>query len=133
MSIYEIALALVLFAAGIGTGWAGQRLLGQVAGLKKQVRQLEEDVKGQKEKQTKQEAELQALRDRRRLPHAAADGLEDAIAIVLDVLQEEEATRAYREARVGQLHHVLKQIRQEPAKYREQENQKRLYAERKKG
>lgn len=69
------------------------------------------------EKMEKQIAELNEIANRRKLPYPAQAGLEDAIAIVIDVINNDEAADAYRQTRINQLIDRLKQVRSNPQGY----------------
>lgn len=61
--------------------------------------------------------ELEAQLKRRRHTYATADGLEDALAVVIELLLRREAEEAYTQARLGQLQEILGMIRAGPLEY----------------
>jgi hypothetical protein len=77
-----------------------------------------------KESLEKQISELKEIADRRKLPYPAQAGLEDAIAIVIDILNNEEANSAYRNTRFQQLAERIKQVRSNPQHYDTQQPDK---------
>jgi hypothetical protein len=54
---------------------------------------------------------------KRRHTYPTADGLEDATAIAIETLLEEQAQAAYRAARIEQLRQVLGKVREGPLAY----------------
>lgn len=70
-----------------------------------------------KESLEKQISELSQIANRRKLPYPAQAGLEDAISIVIDVLHQHQAERAYEDAREKQLYDILRQVRSDPQGY----------------
>jgi len=90
-----LILGLVIFAGGIFVG----------AWLKHMDHRLEE---------------IEELRDqlkRRRHSYATQDGLDDAQAVLIDLLLRDQAEARYREARLGQLSEILGLVRAGPQKY----------------
>jgi hypothetical protein len=69
------------------------------------------------EKLENQVNELSLIAQRRKLPYPAQAGLEDAISIVIEVLTQHDAWRAYDETRINQLSDILRQVRSNPQGY----------------
>jgi len=99
MNYLPIAIAITAVFAGLFLGW-------HIRGLIARIDQLE-----------KSNTELQAIAERRKLPYPAQAGLEDAIAIVIDILNSDEAAQAYRSTRIQQLAERIKQVRTDPQHY----------------
>jgi hypothetical protein len=93
---FIIAIAVL---AGLTLGYYIRKLIERQESLEKQI------------------AELSEIANRRKLPYPAQAGLEDAIAIVIELLNDDEATMAYHNARKKQLVERLKQVRSDPQKY----------------
>jgi hypothetical protein len=53
----------------------------------------------------------------KRHTHSTTAGLEDALAIAIDVITEYDASRKYTEARIGQLRGALAKLREGPNAY----------------
>jgi hypothetical protein len=96
--IVAIILAVAL-VAGAFLGWQGRKLFDRIEGLEKKIE------------------ELSAIAGRRKLPYPAQAGLEDAIAIAIELLDQHQAQRAYDETRIGQLAERLRQVRSDPQHY----------------
>jgi hypothetical protein len=110
-----IFIVAAIIASGL-TGYGMARAWHAAQNLERRITHIEEEVK--------------QLKDRRRHPNPTADGLEDALAICLDVLQEYDASRQYTQARMRQVGDVLKIVRNDPHGYREEPNQKKPYGKR---
>lgn len=96
-----ILLALVLVFVG---GW----LAGQIT----------QELKNVELRMTVLEARLAELENGpKRHTHATTAGLEDALAVTIDVLQEYHLSRAYTEARLKQLNEILGMVRAGPQAY----------------
>jgi len=89
-------LALLL-AGGLGATVAGAALA--VRSLAGRVTQLEE------------------MLAKRRHTYPTADGLEDSLAVTIDVLLDEQAHSEYRAARIEQLRRILGEVREGPLAY----------------
>lgn len=61
--------------------------------------------------------ELKAELARRRHPYPTANGLEDALAVAIDTLLQEEAQSEYRRARLEQLRRIVGEVRVDPLGY----------------
>lgn len=124
MSIYLLVLAA--FAAGllcvagvvmVAGLWnaiskeAAERLACQAQG-EAERQKLFEQVEGMR-------VELEALKQAgpKRYTHSTTAGLEDALAIAIDVITEYAASRQYTEARIGQLRGALAKLREGPYAY----------------
>lgn len=98
MVIDPAALALViLMAGGLGAAFAGI-LFG--------IRQVGERMD-----------ELEEIIGRRRHTYPTTNGLEDALAVAIDVLLDEQAHSEYRAARVEQFRRILGEVREGPLAY----------------
>jgi len=96
MNALLIGIAIL---AGSFLGWHIRKLIERQQQLERQV------------------AELKDIADRRRLPYPAQAGIEDAIAIALDIINEQEAVHAYTDTRINQLTERLRQVRSTPQSY----------------
>lgn len=54
---------------------------------------------------------------KRRHTYPTADGLEDALAVTIDLLLRQDAADKYRRARVAQLNEILGEVRKGPLSY----------------
>ena len=99
--IYEMLALLILLAkaAGIYLGWQGRKMFERQQSMEKQIEELTEIVK------------------RRKLPYPVQAGLEDAIAIAIEIIDRQQAERAYEETRTNQLANRLRQVRSHPQRY----------------
>ncbi len=61
--------------------------------------------------------ELREQLTKRRHTYPTADGLEDAMAVAIDLLLREEAANKYRSARFNQLNEILGKVREGPLSY----------------
>jgi hypothetical protein len=98
MVIDPAALVLVILAAG-GLG-------AVFAGILFWLRRVAERID-----------ELEGILARRRHTYPTANGLEDSLAVTIDVLLEEQAQSEYRAARIEQLRRILGEVRQGPLAY----------------
>jgi hypothetical protein len=98
-SMNQALLIGIAILAGSFLGWHIRKLIERQQQLEKQV------------------AELKDIADRRRLPYPAQAGIEDAIAIALDIINEQEAVHAYTDTRINQLTERLRQVRSTPQSY----------------
>jgi len=94
----ELMLLVALLAGGT-LGWLGRKLFERLDALERRVE------------------ELGAIAGRRKLPYPAQAGLEDAIAIAIELLDQHQAQRAYDETRIEQLAERLRQVRSDPQHY----------------
>jgi len=94
-----IAIVFIALIAGTFLGWYIRKMIGRQEILEKKV------------------AELSEIANRRKLPYPALAGLEDAIALVIDIINSDEAAQAYRSTRILQLTERLKQVRSDPQHY----------------
>jgi flagellar basal body-associated protein FliL len=138
MAGYNIEIIIIAILASALAGVAGILVWIGARDLVRRVVKLEETssqhVKEQGELQRKLEnmqEQLAELQNRRRLPNAASIAVDDALAIALDVMQEDEALHQYRSARVHQLMDVMQRMRANPHHYEELKNQKVSYEHRK--
>jgi hypothetical protein len=97
----NIVVAIVVFAliAGLCLGWYIRKLIELQERLEKQV------------------AELSQIANRRKLPYPAQAGIEDVIAIVGELLDDDEARTAYQNTRKSQLFDRLVKLRNDPQGY----------------
>ncbi|KKN73433.1 hypothetical protein LCGC14_0401360 [marine sediment metagenome] len=65
----------------------------------------------------KRNKDLRAQIAKRRHTYATADGLEDALAVTIDLLLRQDAADKYRRARVAQLNSILGEVRKGPLSY----------------
>jgi len=96
-TFYILAAAFVLLV-----GYAGYRLGRSIERMKKLVYELIDALKNNSPK---------------RHTHRTEAGIEDAIAVALDVLQEYQASQKYTEARISQLTDILTITREGPHSY----------------
>lgn len=64
--------------------------------------------------------ELEALKEqlaKRRHPYPTANGLEDALAVAIDTILQEEAQSEYRRARLEQVRRIVGEVRVDPLGY----------------
>lgn len=94
----NLLIAIAILASFI-LGYYIRKLLERQENLEKQINELSQVAK------------------RRKLPYPAQAGLEDAIAIVIEVLTQHSAWRAYDETRIEQLAEILRQVRSNPQGY----------------
>ena len=80
-----IVAIIVAVVAGGYLGWQGRKIFDRQTELERKVDDLMEIVK------------------RRRLPYPTAAGLEDAIAIAIEILDRNQAERVYENTRINQL------------------------------
>ncbi len=64
-----------------------------------------------------QNAELKEQLEKRRHTYPTANGLEDALAVTIDLLLREDAAKKYRRARFDQLNDILGKVREGPLAY----------------
>ena len=93
----QLVLALLL-AAAVGAGCAGLWLT-----LREMATRL---------------VHLEDVVAKRRHTYATADGLMDGLAVAIDVLLEEQAQSAYRQARIEQLRRIQAEVLEGPQAYR---------------
>ena len=133
METYKIAaLFLLVLVAGGCAGWA---IAHMVSAAKTSAKQLQGRVNALEEKVAElktHEEKVKELENRHLHPHATRDGLEDTIAILLDVIQESKNSRDYADGRIRQASDVLRTIRSDPHGYRDSVNQKQLFEQRSK-
>lgn len=99
MNILLIAGLSFALLAGVYLGWQGRKIVEQQRRLEKTIEELNEIVK------------------RRRLPYPAAAGLEDAIAIAIELIDQHQAEMALEGTRLNQLWDRLRQVRSNPQGY----------------
>jgi hypothetical protein len=98
MVIDPAALALVvLMAGGLGAAFAGI-----LFGIRQVGHRLDE---------------LEGIVARRRHTYPTTNGLEDSLAVTIDVLLDEQAHSEYRAARIEQLRRILGEVREGPLAY----------------
>jgi len=97
-----LILGLVFFASGIFVGAWLLKLDQQLD----RINRIEEEVK-----------ELRDQLKRRRHTYATQDGLDDAQAVLIDLVLRDQLEASYREARLGQLSEILGLVRAGPQKY----------------
>ena len=95
MDVFYVLIGLVLLGIGIGLGAHIQHYVT----LEKQNKRLADQLA------------------KRRHTYATADGLEDAMAVAIDLLLREEAAEKYRSARFNQLNEILGKVREGPLSY----------------
>jgi hypothetical protein len=98
-----VAFAIFLLAAtmilGIYIGWRGREYVERQKRLEETIKEMNEIIK------------------RRKLPYPTQAGLEDAIAIVIEVLDQHQAQKAFDDTRLNQLADRLRQVRSNPQGY----------------
>lgn len=99
------AIVLATLACGVAFGYALASLRSHMRAIRQQIHDLAGKVDKLSESQ------------RTRNPYRTNDGLEDAIAVALDVLQQSRAEREYEDYRINQLRAILGQIRTDPDGY----------------
>lgn len=103
MNALLIALAIT---TALFLGWYIRLIVERAQRLEKQV-----------EESAKKIEELSAIASRRKLPYPAQAGIEDSIAIVLAMLDEDEIEMAKRITLKNQLLDRLKIVRSDPQHY----------------
>lgn len=120
---------LIVILAGVGLGVIGMFIVSVLAircdatdqHQNRLVKRLS-DLEAESLEQQRLIDRLEAEADRRqpkRHTHATAAGLEDAIAVSIDLIREYKVTQEYTAQRIRQLQDILKTVRSGPLAYDE--------------
>ncbi|PKN83353.1 MAG: hypothetical protein CVU46_17185 [Chloroflexi bacterium HGW-Chloroflexi-8] len=100
-----VILGLIALISGIAIGSSAQRLINEFNSMKQTVANLTEKL------------ERLENSSKTRNPYRTNDGLEDAMAIIHDVVYQADATLDYVRSRSKQTNKILQMIRSDPDKY----------------
>lgn len=109
-SVTNIVAFIALFV-GLGAGAVGGYL---VAELRQAIRALADAKSAEIAAAVATAADARAPK---RHTHQTAAGLEDALAVAVDVVLEYQSSQAYAEARLSQLQKILQTVRTGPHSY----------------
>ncbi len=114
--MHSLGTLLLVGVLAVFLGLAGGAM---IAALWVWVGQVNNERDQMAEKISSIESEIEIIRTAgpKRHTHATAAGLEDALGIAIDVLEEYASSQRYTEARLRQLHSALQKVREGPHAY----------------
>jgi len=95
---------------GLTTGWTTEDIERELRQAREQVRRAEEHKQ-----------DLESILKRKKHTHATRDGIEEAIALCVSILRDEELASLLREQKLWRLRDVLSKVHESPTAYKDEE------------